>query len=866
MGKNKKPLTEVQVERRKAIISNLKSLIFPLILFGIIAGLIVFVVNFQNMEKEEPVIEIHAFAGDEEPIILENDSLKLTMDPLTTQFEVLVKSTGAVWKSNPDDVDSDSIALPDEKNKLKSTLLMTYSIESGLETTYDSYGYSVANGIYEIEEGDDYIRVDYSMGNVEKEYVIPPVITETNFKKWSANMDEKDAGLTKEYYKKYDIKKLTKKDNKDELIENYPIIESEVIYVLRDTTKENVKKQLQGFFEGAGYTYEDFLSDKELDLSQKTSDKPIFNASMIYRLDGDDLLVEVPYDSLEYKSEFPIYTITPLPYFGAGGKNDEGFLLVPEGGGSLIKFNNGRTSQTSYYANMYGWDMCLNRESVVHNTRAYYGVYGVSHKNQSFICVLEEGVPYSSIAADISGKNNSYNFVNSVFSVCQREKYDVGEIANSEIYTYIEELPDESMISRFSFVDSGSYVDMAKDYSGYLMNKYGDYLTLNDDASTPVVIEVVGAIDKVKQIAGFPISRPLKLTTYDETAEMITELKGEGMDNMSVKLLGWCNGGVQQKILKHISTIGTLGSKSDLKDLVKTSQDAGVDLYLDGITQYEKNSNIFNGFFSFTDAAKFISKERAELFLFSHITYKAREGWKSFYLLHTDLALEMADNLAEYAKELNAGVSYQDIGKDLSSDFYKKRTYSRNETMNLQTEKLKSVNDSGQKIMINMGNDYVAPYADFITSMDLRGSQYTILDECVPFYQLALHGYVNYSGDPINICGHTDDEVLYSAEYGAALSFCLMKESSFVLQNTLYPEYYGSDYSAWHDKMMEIYTRFNAELGHTYNQEMVGHENISSDVSCTEYEDGTLVYVNYGYEDFNAGEIVVPARDYLVVR
>ena len=145
---------------------------------------------------------------------------------------------------------------------------------------------------------------------------------------------------------------------------------------------------------------------------------------MIYRLDGDDLLVEVPFDSLEYKSEFPIYTITPLPYFGAGGTSDEGFLLVPEGGGSLIKFNNGRTSQTSYYANMYGWDMCLNRESVVHNTRAYYGVYGVSNNDQSFISILEDGVPYSSIAADISGKNHSYNFVNSVFSVCQREKYD----------------------------------------------------------------------------------------------------------------------------------------------------------------------------------------------------------------------------------------------------------------------------------------------------------------------------------------------------------------------------------------------------------------------------------------------------------
>ena len=56
-------------------------------------------------------------------------------------------------------------------------------------------------------------------------------------------------------------------------------------------------------------------------------------------------------------------------------------------------------------------------------------------------------------------------------------------------------------------------------------------------------------LDKVRQIMGVPVSKPLKLTKYSEAEEMIRQLVSEGMSNVSVKYTGWCNGGVNQKIL-----------------------------------------------------------------------------------------------------------------------------------------------------------------------------------------------------------------------------------------------------------------------------------------------------------------------------
>ena len=852
---------------KAAIIRQLKSLIFPVILCVIILAGILVVINYQNVEEEEEIIRINGYDGSQEPVVMENDALKMTMDPATTQFALEVKESGKVWYSNPQDASEDPLALTAEKGRLQSTLLMSYSVTTGLETLYNNYDYSIKNGIYEIEAGEDYIRVNYSIGNTEKEYVIPPVTTEEKFDVWLSKMSKDGVNMVKQYYKRYDINKLGKKDDKEALLASYPILETEPIYVIRDSANDSLKTKMQQYFEEAGYTIEDYAADKELNMSEKSSDKPIFNVSMIYRLEGKDLVVEVPLKDLEYKEEYPIYTLTPLPCFGAGGTEDEGYLLVPEGGGAIINFNNGKTAQNSYYANMYGWDMALVRDAVVHSTRAYYNAFGISHEKDSFLCILEEGAPYASVQADISGRYNSYNCASAVYSVVLREQYDVSEIANSAVYVYLDELPDETLTQRYRFVDSGSYVDMAKEYRGYLEEQYGDSLTVNSDTEAPVAVEIVGAVDKVKQIVGIPVSRPLKLTTYSEAEEMIRELKSEGMNNLSVKLSGWCNGGVNQKILRKAKTISNLGSKKDLQSMVDSAKALGVDVYLDGVTQYEYDSNLFNGFFSFTDAARFISKERAELFVYSAVTYSAREGVDSYYLLHSDLAQEMAENLEAAANSYGAGVSFRDTGMDLSADYYKKNMVSRQQTMVNQKEQLKSMSDAGTGIMINMGNEYAAVYSDIITNMDLQGSEYTILDAYVPFYQMALHGYVNYTGYPLNICGNTEDELLRSAEYGAGLYFTLMRESAFALQKTLYTEYYGSDYAAWHDRMLEIYTRYNAELGHTFNQEMTNHEVLTSDLSCTTYEDGTKVYVNYGYAAAETPDgVQVPARDYKVVR
>ena len=119
----------------------------------------------------------------------------------------------------------------------------------------------------------------------------------------------------------------------------------------------------------------------------------------------------------------------------------------------------------------------------------------------------------------------------------------------------------------------------------------------------------------------------------------------------------------------------------------------------------------------------------------------------------------------------------------------------------------------------------------------------------------------------LNLSGDYQEELLKAAEYGAGLYFVFMDAESTELQNTYYTQYFGSNYDSWKDEMLEIYSRYDAELGKTYKQRITNHEVLDEGITLTAYEDGTKVYVNYSSTDYKIKSgITLPARDYMVIQ
>jgi hypothetical protein len=149
----------------------------------------------------------------------------------------------------------------------------------------------------------------------------------------------------------------------------------------------------------------------------------------------------------------------------------------------------------------------------------------------------------------------------------------------------------------------------------------------------------------------------------------------------------------------------------------------------------------------------------------------------------------------------------------------------------------------------------------------LHGNQYAIIDAFVPFYQIALHGYVNYAGNPINLSFEKDQLILESAEAGAGLNFSFMEASPERLQETYYTEYYASNFDTWKERFVDIYKEYNSKMAPVMNSPIVGHELVDENVTKTVFENGYVVYVNYNYGNYitPSGKFI-PERDYRVMK
>lgn len=818
-----------------------------------------------KQETVEEAMETYAYIEDKQEYMLENENLKMELDPKTTYFKVTNKEDGSIWYSNPEDADLDSLADGESKNQLKSTLVVEYSNTLGINATYNNYNYSIEKSIYEIEQGKDYIKVDYTIGNTEQVFMIPQAIGETRLKTFTDNMEKSDVKKINDYYRKYDINNLRASDNKQELLKQYPNLEKECVYVLREGLQKHIKSKLEASFEKVGYTSEDFAMDSQLG---ETAGKatPIFNVSVIYKLEKNDLVVELPMEEMTWNASYPLTKIKVLPFLGAGGTKDEGFLLVPEGTGGIIEFNNGKNTQSAYYTDVYGWDYAKKRSALVDEQRAMYPVFGIANKETSVLCIIEESGAAASIQADVSGRNHSYNYVNATYEILHSEGLDVSAKTDKSVIVFENEKPSGSLKQRYKFLKSNDYSKMAEGYRDYLLNK-NPQLVKKDTGSVPVNVELIGAIDRVQQRFGVPVSVAEPLTTYQEATNIIKELKGIGYQDLHVKYTGWMNEGVTHSVPSSIKTISKLGSKKELEGLLKTGKELGVDVYLNATVQKAYNNKLFDHFIINRDVAKYVTREQVKLYDFSTVWYGEKDWMDAYYLVKPQVILEYMNSISETAKKYGAsGIAFSDVGYILSADYNPKNPIPRKEAMKMQQQQLQDIANTGTKVMVNGGNDYVIGYVDFISDMDLEGNKCTIIDYAVPFYTMALHGLLDYTGKSVNLAADSQEMLLKSIETGAGLSFTFISQPTSMLQDTNYTRYFGADYKEWKELAYKMYKRYEEELGHCFNQYIVKHEKLDNGVFATTYEDGTKVYVNYNKEDYVNKDLKVAARDYKVER
>jgi len=804
--------------------------------------------------------------GNKEEIVLENQYLELHFSPETTEIVLTSKATGSQWRSNP--VGNDPLADTVTKYLMQSLFSLEYTDVTGIgQTLYsseqsvnlDAYSYGIVNGALEI---------NYTVGNLERTYVIPPAIPEERMLPFFDNMDSGDLSIIKTGYRLYDINNLRTNDNRAELLASYPDLARIKVYVLRPEIHEYQRAEFETIFANAGYTYDDYLEDIAHYPSTGGRERPAFNITFRYSLEGNSLVLNIPFDKIAYRIAYPLVRLTVLPFFGAGGLEDEGYLMVPDGSGALIYFNNGRQNQLTYSNFVYGWDEGLKREAVINDNRAPFPAFGIEKNGRAFLCVIEEGSSYASIGADVSGRNSSWNNVYPRFNMVHSELMNISGRSDRAVYQYERSLPEgESITLRYILCEEDGYVGMAKEYRSWFLNKYPS-LRGRNERGVPIAVEILGAVNKTQHRLGIPFDLPLKLTSYKEAAGMVEDFAGFGWKNVHIKLNGWFNRSVGHTIPTNIKLISELGSKNDFQDLTSAARQSGYKLYPEVDFFFMRDKRIFDRFSLYRDTSRFLNRERIQRYPYSFVWFGERINWgKLNYIARPEITMSMIGDFSKNSGSFGLeNIAFRNMGSTLAGDYNERRFVSREASMIMRQEKFDELNKSGIGIMFLAGHAYAAPFADFIVDIALDDQSFGITDVPIPFYQIALHGLVPYTGRAINLAEDYTKHFLKTVESGAGLYFSFMTEETAVLQETKFRQFYANEYNKWVQDADALYKRFTADFGNLFSQAITDHVILSSGVTMTSYEDGTRVIVNASNFAVHYYDRYISANSYVVLR
>jgi len=585
------------------------------------------------------------------------------------------------------------------------------------------------------------------------------------------------------------------------------------------------------------------------------------SASLEIAIIDGALKATIDMDKIKADEKLLVTSCKLLPYFGAGRWTDDGYIFVPDGSGALINFKGHDNSNDTYNQMVYGNDLSIQTALHITETETIrMPVFGLKNGNNAFCAVISEGAESSYISANPTIVGCGYNRVGAEVALKLLSKTVMfGKSSNKqEIYRLSK---GNGNIDKFSvnyyFLDNedATYVGMARTYSEYLTKNN----LINSTVSKPVLnVDTYGAIDITGNFLGFDYKELEPLTTADQLIEMTEELKSKGISDLGIRYIGWDNNGVtNSNPLKNVNYISEIGGKKGFSKLVEYLNDKSI--------PFTTASDLI----TFTEGKRKIASKDA----FSEIYYKYQylrsvysfdlEGNKQMLLLPNLVEEYGKKYIDSYLKNVPvSSISLPSLTNGLYSNLRVKDAIFRATTLDHIEKVLANATESGLAVSGESANAYSFRYLNKIYKTPVYSSAYSLLDEEVPFYQIALHGKIAMTGDAMVQTIDSDTMFLKCVESGIELLWNGIYTDSAILADTNYDDLYGSTYTLWIDNAAKRYSSYQDLLKKIYDQEIVSHGEIYNDVTVTEYENGVKVYVNYTEKDVKVGDITVEKRSF----
>ena len=583
-----------------------------------------------------------------------------------------------------------------------------------------------------------------------------------------------------------------------------------------------------------------------------------------YTLNGNEFTASVIIKDI--KEEDSSYRLTGwalLPYFNAGGKQENGCLFVPDGCGAIINFNNGKSAYKTYKQYIYGRDGAIDITAASgHTENALLPVFGTSAPKGSSVAVITSGESRCSVNARVTSATEGYNSVYTEFIYRDSTMASFNDKSwnKKEVRVFENSAPelDKLSVTYFLLEPAAGYTDMALCYQNYLV-KSGVLNEKTTKGYYPLFVNAYGSVNAVKHILGFPVKSEIALTKYTDAVNILKELKAAGADSTVLKYNSWIKGGPEGKIPLKAAASGVLGGKSGLKKLTGYLKDNGINGYFDiNITDMYKSRL---GYIKTMDSAKMLNQSPVIKYQYSLSTLQKKETDAFWYLLNPVKVNKAASKIAASLKK--SGVSCDTLGTQLYSS-YNEKGMDRVSAQALFEKSLEELKNSAGSMLLSAPNAYALKYADEISSLPTQSSGYGITDYAVPFYQTVIHGFIPYAMEPANKTGDFEKSVLTALETGSSLQLEVIARNSDKIDNTQFYTLYADMYGEWTEKAAKAYKEISGVLKSVSNAKIKEHTVLSDGVRRTAYDNGVTVTVNYNDSEAEVSGEKIPAMGYTV--
>lgn len=805
-------------------------------------------------------------------VVAEDEKLVLYLDPEFAEFAVVDKANGESWFSNPYNFENDAKAGSDSKKNLQALISLTYYDKTDKEGTMNSYSDCTSKNQYTVERLDNGFAFHMQIGRAEEVMLVPSVVEVSKFEeKILPLVSDRDARRLNSYYTRVSMSdsKLSQ-SVKDGYLKNYPGLNEHDFYILRGVV-DREKRMLEDIIRQTEYTVEDMEEDlANSGYVEEEAVAALFKMSMYVELDHGDLKITVPAGMVSYdETEFHLAKFRLLNYFGAGTYDQDGYLFIPDGSGALIQYNKYGLKKILYTTNsVYGTDYSLSFQGELNSlsSQSYFPVGGNKEGGKAFLMIVEDGESLANIISESGNILSSYETVFSEFHY--KTSFTVNYTDSTKIkglYTYHDtNIYDGDYVVRYRFLEGedADYVGMAKSYQDYLVGRGMLAKLPASESGSNFYLEALGAIEKTSTFLGIPYVESVGMTTFSQAQDILKELLDAGASGLKLRYKGWMNGGMYYTVSNKVDIEKSLGGKKGLEALEAFAQANGIGLYPDAdffLVRADKN---FDGYSASSNAARSIRREKLYLEEPQAFTTLPYLQYLSYSVSPYYYSSYMKDFFREYDKLSVKGISMGTMGNMLYSEFHKKRAVNREQVKDIIVGSLEQY-AADKKLMVNGGNAYMLAYVEDIVNMPVYHSGFTMEDESIPFLQLVLHGYKHYAGEAMNLSGSYEEQFLKSIEYGSAPFFTIAAENTSILKETMFCYYYSVQWDALKGEIMEYARKWKEAYDGLESLSMIGHEKLADGVYRTEYENGTVFYVNYG-----ENEVTLPdgsslaARDY----